>query len=197
VYSQTPRQRPSACSARFERDCWRLHTRRAAALACRVPRQALCPRARSNPTLSRTERSSEAAIRRLSRAAAAPRPLISRRALAIRDKGLCCQPSHPPTSTLPLPLHPPPPPCRLPLQAAEGAVHDEDLPPEYQRSGRHLSGHPEGSVEPSAHHLQGECTPLPVLHSLGRHPSSHCLCCTGAHEAGVACPDTVTLVVWR
>ena len=46
-------------------------------------------------------------------------------------------------------------PHRLPVQAAEGQLHDEDLPPEHQRERVDLSGHLAGPVEPCADDLQG------------------------------------------
>ena len=50
---------------------------------------------------------------------------------------------------------PPPPPTRLPLQAPEGRVPDQGVPPQRQQPGQHLPRHPQGPVEPRADHLQG------------------------------------------
>ena len=36
-----------------------------------------------------------------------------------------------------------------------GGVQDEGVPPEHQQQRQHLPGHPQGSVEPGADHLQG------------------------------------------
>ena len=46
-------------------------------------------------------------------------------------------------------------PHRLPLQAAQGQLHDEDLPPEHQRERLDLSRHFERPVVASAHDLEG------------------------------------------
>ena len=46
-------------------------------------------------------------------------------------------------------------PHRLPIQAAEGQLHDEDLPPEHQRERLDLSGYLEGSVESGVDDLEG------------------------------------------
>lgn len=40
-------------------------------------------------------------------------------------------------------------PHRLPLQATQGQLHNEDLPPQHQRERLDLSRYPEGSMEPS------------------------------------------------
>ena len=50
-----------------------------------------------------------------------------------------------------LPLHHVP--DRLPLQAAQGQLHDQDLPPEHQRERLDLSRHLEGPVESSIDYL--------------------------------------------
>jgi len=44
---------------------------------------------------------------------------------------------------------------RLPLQAPQGGVPDQGVPPQREQPGQHLPGHPEGPVEPRPDHLQG------------------------------------------
>ena len=68
-------------------------------------------------------------------------------------------------------LRPPDPPSladavppRLPVQAPEGELQDEGVPPERELAGEHLPGHPEGAVVARAHHLQGA-----ALHLLAAH----------------------------
>ena len=51
-----------------------------------------------------------------------------------------------------LPLHHLP--DRLPVQAPQGLVHDQDLPPEHQRERVNLLGHLEGSVESGIDHFE-------------------------------------------
>lgn len=46
-------------------------------------------------------------------------------------------------------------PHGLPVQAAQGLVPDQDLPPEHQRERQHLPGYPPGPVEPGTDHLEG------------------------------------------
>ncbi|KAJ8539025.1 hypothetical protein ON010_g12846 [Phytophthora cinnamomi] len=59
-------------------------------------------------------------------------------------------------------------PGRLPVQAAQGELHDAHLPLQHQRQRRHLPGHPEGPVEPRADHLEGAAVDLLAAH--GRQP---------------------------
>ena len=51
-----------------------------------------------------------------------------------------------------LPHHPLP--YRLPLQAPQGQLHDQDLSPQHQLERKHLLGHPEGPMEPCADGVQ-------------------------------------------
>ena len=52
-------------------------------------------------------------------------------------------------------------PPGLPVQAAEGAVPDEAVPPQREQPGEHLPGHPKGAMEPRPHHIQGAPPPPP------------------------------------
>lgn len=59
-------------------------------------------------------------------------------------------------------------PHGLSVQAPEGVLLDEDLPPQHQRQWQHLPGYPQGPVEPGAYHLEGYVffTHRPVLLSI-------------------------------
>lgn len=51
-----------------------------------------------------------------------------------------------------LPLHQLP--YRLPLQATQSQLHDQDLPPEHQLEREHLPGHLEGPVVTGTDHIE-------------------------------------------
>eukprot|EP00166_Cyanidium_caldarium_P002626 ctg_2557.g375 len=51
-------------------------------------------------------------------------------------------------------------PHRLPVQAAQGAVHHQDLPPEYQFERIDMPGYPPRPVVAGAHHIQGAAVDL-------------------------------------
>merc|ERR1711939_622026 len=59
-------------------------------------------------------------------------------------------------------------PKRLPVQAAQGPVHHQVLPPQHQLERIHLPRHSQGSVESSSDSLQSSS--LDLLHAYGPEP---------------------------
>uniref|UniRef100_A0A8R7UPR7 Uncharacterized protein n=1 Tax=Triticum urartu TaxID=4572 RepID=A0A8R7UPR7_TRIUA len=55
-------------------------------------------------------------------------------------------------------------PAGLPVQAPQGGLQDQGVPPQHQQQRQHLPRHPQGPVEPRPHHFQGKDNQLIIYH---------------------------------
>uniref|UniRef100_A0A8R7URF3 Uncharacterized protein n=1 Tax=Triticum urartu TaxID=4572 RepID=A0A8R7URF3_TRIUA len=51
-------------------------------------------------------------------------------------------------------------PAGLPVQAPQGGLQDQGVPPQHQQQRQHLPRHPQGPVEPRPHHFQGSAVDM-------------------------------------